>query len=88
MINPETLSSKRTQPRINILNREARENEAIKSHGCASEKSKSPIRLTKTNVSKAAMQAALGSFGVIPGPIEGVTLNHPDRGLTRSSKKR
>ena len=80
MINPETLSSKRTQPRINILNGEARENEAIKSHGCASERTKSPLRLTKTNVSKAAMQAAMGSFGVIPGPIEGVTMNHPDRG--------
>ena len=52
----------------------------IKSHGCDSQKMKSPFRLTKTNLSKAAMKASMGSFGVIPGPIEGVNLNHPDRG--------
>ena len=43
---------------------------------------------SKTNVSIAAKKASMASIGVIPGPIDSILVNHPDRGSTKNSKSR
>ena len=48
----------------------------------------SPIGSTKNNVSKAAKRAAMASYGAIPGPIDSIAINHPDRGPPKSAKGR
>ena len=78
-------------PKISILTDQALQNDIIRPHGSQTSKFSSTsaskmdndsiiLRSTRNNVSRAAKQAAMGSFGVIPGPIDGIAMNHPDRG--------
>ena len=71
---------------MSIITDHAQRDEVIKSHGNIRKSTafdKSPILSTKNNVSRAAKQAAMGSYGVIPGPIDGIAINHPDRCKTK-----
>ena len=89
-VNSKTVSSIRTVNKISILTEVAQREQVIKSHGQASSKSSvfSPIGSTKNNVSKAAKRAAMASYGAIPGPIDSIAINHPDRGPPRTAKGR
>ena len=90
MVGGETTSSKRTMKNISILTGKQQAEQAIKSHGRAlsSNVEKSPLAVSKSNVSRAAMKAAMGSFGILSGPIDGVSMNHPNRGQTKNAKSR
>ena len=40
---------------------------------------KSPLARSTNNMAKLAKMSSMGSFGLVPGPVDGVSLNHPER---------
>ena len=68
----------------------AKQDEVLVSHGQhkRNKLEQQPIRASKNNISIAAKKAFMGSYGVIPGPIDGIAMNHPDRGQTKTGKSK